>query len=293
MAPGTIPDARGESQLVRALGVRRLTASVINTTVGAGIFVLPAAIVAQSGRAAPYAYILCTIAMALIVTCFAAAGSRVALTGGPYAYVEVAFGPFVGFISGVLYWLAAALAVASVAAALVGSIGVVWPGAAAGLPRALILLLIFGGLALANVRGVRIGALVIEILTVTKLLPLLALVLAGIWWVRVTPGGWFPLPGSAEIGRGTVLLLFAFQGLEIALTPSGEVREPARTVPRSLYLALAITATLYFLIQAVVQAVLGDSIAAYAAAPLAETAARLGGGTARTLVLIGAGISMF
>ena len=69
--------------------------------------------------------------MALIVCCFAAAGSRVSLTGGVYAYVEVAFGPFIGFLAGVLYLLMATFAVASVTSAFAGSVGALWTPAAA------------------------------------------------------------------------------------------------------------------------------------------------------------------
>ena len=82
-----------EASLVRALGVRQLAASIVNVTLGAGIFVLPAAVAAGLGAAAPLAYLVCAVAMTLIVTSFALAGSRVSLTGGIYAYVEVAFGP--------------------------------------------------------------------------------------------------------------------------------------------------------------------------------------------------------
>jgi len=88
-------------------------------------------------------------------------------------------------------------------------------------------------------------------------------------------------------------LIFAFVGLEIALVPSGEVRDPTRTVPRALFSALAITTTLYLLIQTVAQGLLGPSIATYAAAPLAETASRVLGAGGRLLVLAGAAISMF
>ena len=54
------------------------------------------------GSAAPLAFICCAIAMVLFVTCFAIAGSRVSLTGGLYAYVEVAFGRYVGFLAGMV-----------------------------------------------------------------------------------------------------------------------------------------------------------------------------------------------
>src|SRR3989441_11174618 len=118
---------RSDSGFVRALGVRQLTASIINVTIGAGIFVLPAAAAAGLGPAAPIAYVVCALLMALIVCCFAAAGSRVSLTGGVYAYVEVAFGTFVGFLAGVLYFLMATFAVASVASAFAGSVCTMWP----------------------------------------------------------------------------------------------------------------------------------------------------------------------
>ena len=81
-----------ESSLIRAMGVWGLAAGIINVTVGGGIFRLPAAAAASLGAGAPIAYLVCAASMGLIALCFAEAGSRVAMTGGPYAYVEVAFG---------------------------------------------------------------------------------------------------------------------------------------------------------------------------------------------------------
>src|SRR5438270_8552651 len=105
---------RVDDQLVRGIGVRALTANIISSTIGAGIFVIPAAIARGLGPAAPLAFVCCAIAMVLFVTCFAIAGSRVSLTGGLYAYVEVAFGRYVGFLAGMLYFLTALGAVAGV-----------------------------------------------------------------------------------------------------------------------------------------------------------------------------------
>jgi len=84
-----------ESSLRRSIGTLGLAAGIVNLTIGAGIFRLPADMAAQLGATAPFAYLLCAIAMGLIVLCMAEAGSRVSLTGGLYAYVEVAFGRFV------------------------------------------------------------------------------------------------------------------------------------------------------------------------------------------------------
>src|SRR5436853_3008974 len=118
---------RVDHQLVRGIGIPALTANIISSTIGAGIFVLPAAMSRALGPAAPVAFVCCAIAMVLFVTCFAIAGSRVSLTGGLYAYVEVAFGHSIGFLAGVLYGITALGAVAGVVNVLVNSIAIVVP----------------------------------------------------------------------------------------------------------------------------------------------------------------------
>jgi amino acid transporter len=115
--------AKEDAGLIRAIGVAGLTANIVNSTVGAGIFALPAAVALQLGAASPLAYVVCAIAMCLFVTSFAMAGSRVSLTGGLYAYVEVAFGQFVGFIAGFLYFLTAILAISGIVTLIAASVG--------------------------------------------------------------------------------------------------------------------------------------------------------------------------
>jgi len=282
-----------DTGLVRAIGVRDLTASIVNVTIGAGIFVLPAVVAGGLGAAAPIAYIVCAGLMALIVSCFAAAGSRVLLTGGLYAYVEVAFGPFAAFLAGMLYSLMAAFASASVASAFAGSIGAVWAPLGTPVARSGVLALLFLTVAAANVRGVTVGARLVTIVTIAKLAPLALFIAAGIWSVRGEYLVWSPMPDAAAVGRTAIVLIFAFVGVEIALVPSGEVRDPHRTVPRAVFAALAITTTVYLLVQTVAQGLLGPSMASFASAPLAEAAALVLGPGGRVLVLTGAVISMY
>ena len=293
MSVATGAAARPEAGLVRAIGVRRLTAILVNVTVGAGIFVLPGTAAAGLGPAAPFAYLACAIAMALIVACIAAAGSRVAMTGGIYAYTEAGLGSFVGFLAGVLYWTSALFGGASVAAAFVGSLAVLWPAADQAAMRVAIIGSAIGGLAWVNVRGVTLGTKVIEAVTVAKLVPLGVLVAAGMWLAPIDPQTWLPAPSPAAVGQTAILLIFAFVGIEVALVPSGEIREPARTVPRAAFFALTFTTLLYLAIQAIAQGVLGAAMTDYASAPLAETAARLLGPSGRLLVLAGTAVSMF
>src|SRR5579862_5216592 len=283
---------RSDVGLVRAIGPRDLTASIVNVTIGAGIFVLPAVVAGQLGAAAPIAYLVCAALMALIVSCFAAAGSRVSLTGGLYAYVEVAFGPFVAFLAGILYSLMAAFAAASVASAFAGSVGAFWEPLNSPGGRTATLALLFATVAAINVRGVTLGARFVDVVTIAKLAPLAILVAAGVWSIRGEYLAWPALPEAAAVGRTAIVLIFAFVGVEIALVPGGEVRDPSRTVPRAVFAALAITTTLYLLIQAVAQGILGPSMSMYASAPLAEAASRVLGRGGRLLVLGGAAISM-
>ncbi|HMF97169.1 MAG TPA: APC family permease [Vicinamibacterales bacterium] len=285
--------SRSDVGLVRAIGARQLTASIINVTIGAGIFVLPAAAAGGLGPAAPLAYVVCAVLMALIVCCFAAAGSRVSLTGGVYAYVEVAFGPFVGFLAGILYMSTATFAVASVSSAFAASVGELWPPAATPAGRAAVIAALFAALASTNVRGVQIGARLVEVITVAKLLPLIVLVVTGIWFINPAYLRWQEAPTPSAVGQTAIVLIFAFVGMEIALVPSGEVRDPARTVPRAVFSALAVTTTLYLLIQVVAQGLLGAQMSTFANAPLAEAAGRVLGRGGRLLVLVGATISMF
>lgn len=282
----------GDAALVRALGTRQLAASIVNTTVGAGIFALPALVAAGLGPAAPLAFVMCAAAMTLIVGSFALAGSRVAITGGLYAYVEAAFGRYVGFLAGVLQWLTGVLAVASVASALVGQVGQVAPALASGAGRAVLMAIAFGSMAIVNIRGVRGGARTVEILTLSKLLPLLIFILVGAWFVDPQNLVWSGLPAGSAVGQTVLLLVYAFAGIETALIPTGEVRQPSRTVPRAIFLALTVTTLLYLAIQVVAQGLLGSEMSAFRDAPLAEAASRAMGPAGRTLMLVGAMISM-
>jgi amino acid transporter len=273
--------------------VPQLAAAVINTTLGAGIFVIPALVSRDLGAAAPLAFVVCAAMMGLIVTTIAVSGSRVASTGGIYAYVEVAFGPYVGFLAGVLQWLSGLLAVSSVATAMIEQAGTMAPALGAGPVRVISLAGIFGVLAALNARGVRSGTRVIETITVVKMLPLLVFVGVGAFFVDPRALAWPGLPAPDLVARSALLLIFAFSGVEVAIAPSGEIRNPARTVPRAVFAALAITTVLYIAIQLVAEGVLGDELAQRAAAPLADATARFLGPAGRSMMLLAAVCSMF
>lgn len=286
---------RSEQSLLRAIGTWGLAASIVNVTVGGGIFRLPASpeVTGRLGGAAPLAYIVCAIVMGLIVLCIAEAGSRIALTGGPYAYVEVTFGRYVGFMVGVMLWLLGCTAMPAVAGVFADTVARYVPAAGSPVGRAMFLAVIFAAVAAINVRGVRQGTRLNATLTVAKLAPLLLLLVAGLFVVQGDNLRWTTgAPAVGDLSRASVFLIFAFAGVESALVPSGEVRDSARTVPRAVFLAMALITLLYIGLQVVAQGVLGPDLVGDPT-PLATAAGRVFGGWGASMLAFGFMISAF
>lgn len=273
-----------ESHLVRAIGLFGLTAAVVNVTVGGGIYRLPAGAAAGLGTAAPLSYVACAVAMVFIVICFAEAGSRVSLTGGIYAYVEVAFGRLAGVVTGMLLWAGLCATFAAVVSFLGDTTAALVPALKGPRWGALPVLLVLAVMAVLNVLGVRLADRFNALATAAKVAPLLALLVLGAPAVRsenLPAPSW---PALSDLATTSALLMFAFLGVETALVPSGEVKDPARTVPRAVFLAIGAVTILYVGLHLLAQGVLGPSLAEQKT-PLAEAAGLAIGGWARRAVL--------
>jgi basic amino acid/polyamine antiporter, APA family len=287
--------ATTQPALRRVIGVGGLAAAVFNITVGAAIFVLPAHIAASLGAAAPLAYLVCAIATALIALCIAEAGSRVPGSGGPYAYVDTAFGPYPGFLCGVLLWLGITIAMGAVATVFADAVGVLLPGLSGTLARAALLIGVYGGLAYVNMRGAAVGSRASGIATVAKIIPLIAFVVLGLPHIHAANLALGSLPSLPRLGQSGLLLMFAFFGMESALQVSGEVRDAPRAVPRAIALAVTGVGVLYVAVQLVAQGILGGALAApeTAKAPLAAAAVQFAGPTGSRLILVAMIVSTF
>lgn len=288
----TSPTARNDGSLVRALGPVALAAAIANVTIGGGIFRLPAAVAASVGAAAPLAYVICAVAMGLIVLCIAEAGSRVSLTGGPYVYVEQAFGPYIGFLAGAMLWVLGTTAVAAVSGVFADNVGALVPALGTPAMRAVVLIVAFAITGGVNLVGVQYGSRLNTIATAAKLAPLLLLVIVGLFSIKGENLVVTVAPSASTMTRACILLIFAFSGVESALVPSGEVRDPARTVPRAIFSAMIGITLLYILLQFVAQGVLGTALGT-STTPLADAAGAVFGPWGRSLLLIGVVVSTF
>jgi APA family basic amino acid/polyamine antiporter len=280
-----------DAGLVRALGPWGLAASIATVMIGAGIFAVPSALAAAVGTYAPLTFLACGVAMGAVAICFAEGGSRVPTSGGVYGYIEDALGPLPGYVGGTLLWVGNALASAGVAAALADVAASVGPPSFAVLVHPAVVVGVVGLIALVNVGGVRRGAQLIGITTAVKLIPLVIFVIVGASTMHRAN---FPLHAglisAVAPGRAVILALFALTGMETALCASGEVADPARTIPRAIALALISVTVLYVAIQVVAQGILGPALAA-STVPLADAMGSISPAL-RLLMLAGAGLSM-
>lgn len=284
----------GDEGLKRVVGVFGLSLNIVNVTIGAGIFALPAIVGIQLGAFSIFAYIFCGIMMAAIMLCYAEIGTRVTATGGSYAYVSAAYGDFGGFVISWLYifgWCV--LGNAALLNIVADSMAVISPVFLNPWIRGLLSFVLLGFLAITNICGAKKGVAFIEVITLIKLLPLLAIILFGLRLVEAENLQWEHLPALDTFGNTTLVLFFAFAGFESALCVSGEIKNPGRTIPIGILLGGLVVLLIYLLLQTVTQGVLGPEIALARDAPLAAVAERIVGPTGGTILLLVAAISCF
>ena len=240
--------------------------------------VLPGLVAVQLGSAAIVAYVVCSVAVSLIFLCFAEIGSRITRSGGAYAYIEEAFGPFAGFVASILFWFGwSVLADAAITAAMMETIAIAVPILRETIPRALFIISLFTCLAVVNIMGVRSGVKLFVFNTIAKLVPLLVLLVAGLFVINIdnlTISEW---PSVHNVGVASLILFYVFAGAESGLNASGEIKDPSTTVPRGMLFGLLGILLLYVGLQTVAQGVLGDELANNTQAPLAAAATKIFG----------------
>ncbi|MEO5998222.1 MAG: amino acid permease [Chitinophagaceae bacterium] len=277
----------------REIGVRSLTLAIINQTVGTGIFVIPALIAANLGAAAVVTYLVCGALIFLIALCFAELGSKTTSSGGIYEYIETAFGPFAGFLANNIYWFGASvISDAALANALADTLKYFFPSLNDETFRIAFFILIFGGIALLNIRCVKNGVRLIEFTAFGKIIPLLVLVIVGAGFISNDNLKWTITPTISNIGSASLLLFYAFMGFETPLSNGGEMKNVKRTVPLGIFFGISSVLIIYLAIQLVTQGVLGGSIEAHKDAPLATVAGVVFGKGGIILITITTAISM-
>jgi APA family basic amino acid/polyamine antiporter len=276
--------------LKRALGRWDLTALGVNQVIGGAIFLWPAQVAAQVGAWSPIGFILIGFLSLSVALCFAELSSRFDTTGGPYVFTRAAFGDFVGFEIGWMQWFSRATSQASIMAATAVALGYYWPALTTGWARATFLIaltLAFGGI---NVRGIKQGSTVVNILTIGKLVPLAAFIVIGLFYVQPARLTTLPPLTVQESLAAGLLLIFIYGGYEVVPVPAGESVDPRRDVPFAMVATIAAVMIVMTLTQIVAQGVLPN--VADHATPIADAAAAFLGAAGGLLIGVGSVISM-
>lgn len=288
-------EAPADQGLLRAIGPLALGVNVVNCTIGAGIFALPAIVAATLGPAAVIAYLVCGALIMLVLLCYVELGTRITRSGGTVAYIEEAFGPFAGFLAWALYGIGFnAAAVAAIVHVMFDALATFVPAlAAGGSARPAAIVVFFAGLAALNIRGVRAGTGLSFVTTTAKVVPLVLLIVVGGFAIRGANLAVTEWPPLSAFGSATLVLFFAFSSAEAALTPSGEIRDPVRTIPRGIIGGASAVVLIYLAIHVVAQGVLGAELARGASTPLADVAGRVMGAAGAGLIVAATAVSVF
>ncbi len=282
-----------KTTLRREIGATALALNAMNLAIGSGIFVLPGLVAKNLGPSGFIAYLACGLLIILIMLCYAEVGSKVITTGGSYAYVEKAFGPLAGFLINTLFWVGfSSVTDAAVINAMADMLSIWFHAFSITWVRVIFFIAMFSTLAAINIRGVKQGSFVAVSITLMKLLPLIFLVLIGVFNLSAKNLAVHSIPPISKIGETSFILFFAFMGLETALNISGEIKEPRKNIPRGIFMGVAGVLIMYLAIQLVAQGVMGDALGKNTEAPLSALASMLIGTTGGNIILITSIISM-
>ena len=287
--------AASSSGLVRTIGRWSLSALIINSVIGGGVFGLPSVVAGRLGKYAPLAYLVAAAGIALVVACLGELASQFSETGGPYLYARMALGRFWGIQIAWMTWLSRITAASGTANLFATYLAEFFPRALQPVYRVTILSALIGILAIINYQGVRSATRVSDFLTSIKIFLLLMFIAAGLGWL-IAHGQVVPAPLTHAVALqdwlGAVLVLvFAYGGFEAVFFATGETRDPRKDSAVALFYALTLVTVIYTLVQVVINGTLANPSATER--PLAESARHIFGNGAAAAIACGALVSIY
>ncbi|MFB0613182.1 APC family permease [Aurantiacibacter poecillastricola] len=233
-------------ELPRTVGFWGTALFPVNGMIGAGIFAMPAILVAAVGNFAPWMMLAGAVLIAPLAFVFAMLAMRFDSHGGPVLYAHAAFGPFVGFQSGWMRYASAVVAVAANTQVAIAYIAVLFPVLDDPTLRAAAVIAFMAFITIINLVGTRASVRALGAMTLVKLLPLVALIVIGL--ATRDPAVGISLPEFSEFESVVLLTFYAYMAFENANFPAGELRNPRRTIPLALLTTIAAVALFYMLV---------------------------------------------
>ena len=277
------------------IGLITTTSLVVGNMIGVGIFVLPA-VLASYGSISLLGWVF-TSAGALILAKIFGNFSKIIInkSGGPYAYSKAGFGDFIGFLVAWGYWIGCWVGNAAIVIAIIGALSFFFPVLESNplysVSFGLLLIWFFTWI---NSRGVKESGKVQLVTTILKLLPLVFIIIVGVFFFSFENFPEFNLTGNSNFATFPVVAavtLYAFLGIESASIPAENVENPEVTVPKATMLGTIIVTLVYILGTIVLFGILPLDIMQNSPAPFAEAAKIISGDFGGYFVAIGVIIS--
>jgi basic amino acid/polyamine antiporter, APA family len=274
---------------LRHLGRFRLVAIGINSVIGGGIFILPQEVAGLIGSFGLVAYLVAGLVVIGVGLALATLSSRHETSGGPYRYVHDVFGEFAGFQIGWLFCLARLTAMAGLVNGFARYLGALLPWAAEPLGRALVIIACSALITTINMIGIRQTSAATGLFTIAKVVPLVLLAIAGMFFLRSENFVMTPVEPMSFL-RAVLLLIFAFSGFEILTVPAEESLQPRRDMPFAVIATILTVCAIYLPVHTVATGMLHDL--AIEPAPLAAAAGIMAGPFGRYAMTFIAATSM-
>jgi APA family basic amino acid/polyamine antiporter len=291
-----------EPTLRRTLGLKDLILIVIGTVIGSGIFIVPGAVLRQTGGEIGPALVVWLTAGVLSLLGALTYGELGAMNpeaGGLYVYVRDAFGPLPAFLYGwTLFFVISSGSVATLAVAFAGYLDQLIP--LTPVTARVVAVLMIVAVAVINVRGtsssvsvqnwttgIKVGAILLMSVLLLALGNGLAPATASAWPETVS------LPLLSGVGLAMIGVLWAYEGWQYVTFSAGETLEPQRTFPRGIVIGTVALVGIYLLANLAYLAALGPAAAARSDSIAADAVRALLGPTAGQLIALAILVSMF
>ena len=265
---------------------------MINGIIGAGIFGLPSRIFAISGIYSIPIIFLCALMIFVFIMIYAEVGSQFKETGGSYLYILTAFGELPGFVIGWIGFVGRIVGYAALINLLLDYLSFFNESFTEQTARTISILLITAFLFIINYSGVKNSSKLINILSISKVIPLLFFIIAGFFFIDIDLINFSksPIPTISEFSSTIFILIFAFTGFGVALVNTGEILNPKKDIPFAMIITSIFVAIFYALIQIVAVGTFPDL--ANSNKPIADAANSFFGPMGGLIITIGAVISI-
>jgi APA family basic amino acid/polyamine antiporter len=237
------PKNASKPKFKRVLDLFSATLISIGAIIGSGIFFIIGMAASESGPALVLSMALAGLIAVLTALSFASLGSKIVKEGGEYQFIYIAFGKTVGFFAGIFWIFATAISGVAVSLAFGSYLSALFPILNINLIAAAAIIAFMS----IDIVGLRFTSSVNNVLTIIKVSVLITFILVCILHFNLSNFGNFFQKGAGGLLSSTFLIFFAYAGFGKITAAGEEVKNPKKTIPRAIILAVSICTLLYIL----------------------------------------------